>query len=252
MVINILRPGAFGDIVLTSMAVAQLPPEDEIHYYTGTPELARHIDHPNLTAHKTEHWGSRPPGRDVILQGYAPKMDHTNHLAVRFCYELGVAVPFRMLPRMRSWSPPMLGVRYITVQTTSGWSTYKDYPYFQEVLDLVGSEILTLEIDESFTWAESLALIQHATLHLGVDSVCQVIAAAYQTPAVVLYGSTDPSLSGFSTAINLRHSGCRPCFIDDKFANGWRCGEVCSDPCILKIPPSVVAEAVKDLLNETN
>ena len=67
-------------------------------------------------------------------------------------------------------------------------------------------------------------------LHLGGDSVCQHIAAAFRTPAVVIFGSTPTSVFGHPTATNLSAgpASCHPCFIEDRFADGHRRAQKCA------------------------
>ena len=244
--VNCLRPGGFGDIVMTSAAVAQFPPDVKINYYSSAPELASYIDHPSLQAWDYKHWDDRPVGRDIAFLGYDPNMRHENHLVARFCEEAGVPVPDPIKPRMRKTISQYAGLfPYITIQSTSGWSAYKDFPFFEEVMEFFPMTHF-IELDESLSWHDTLSLIQNATMHVGVDSVCQHIAAAYNIPAVIVYGSTDPALSGYATATNLRFTDCPPCHIDTKFSNGFKYGTTCNDPCVLKISILDVVEAIKE------
>ena len=138
---------------------------------------------------------------------------------------------------------------YITIQRTAGWSSYKEYSRWDEVVKLLGLPVI--ELDNIKDWDKTLALVKGARVHLGIDSVFNHAAAAYKTPAVILFGSTDPIGSGHSTAINIRNSPCtKPCFIEDRYSNGWRCADKCPhDPkCIDTIDPQMIADAVKKFM----
>lgn len=241
MSINILRAGALGDVVMCSAVVAQFP---DCHFYTGATSLAAYFDCP-CTIHPVEEWAAREAGRDISLIGYPPDMRMSNHLIERFCEEAGVPTGEMKLKAL----PPLRERGYITLQRTSGWSEYKDYHHFDMVL--AGLPVEVVELGEGRSWGETLSLIQHADGHLGIDSVCSVIAAAYKVPSVILYGSTSPISSGFKTALNLRIPDCEPCFIDTKYTNGHRYGDrcKCGVPCIDRLNPMEVVYAVGVMLN---
>ena len=106
--------------------------------------------------------------------------------------------------------------------------------------------IPVVELSEDIKWADTCELVEYATLHLGSDSVCAHIAAAYGTPAVVVFGSTPPDIFGHNTATNLSAgpSECHPCFIEDSFTNGHRYGDICPiGGCTRLVTPDQIIEA---------
>jgi hypothetical protein len=235
--INIARNGALGDIVMCSAVVAQFP---GCTFYSGHPGLAKYFDC-DVNIRHTNEWPYRVSGKDLFPIGY-PK-DHREmktHLIERLCSDCGDPAGEMKLMRLDRIRPG----KYVTVQRTSGWSAYKDYPHFDAVISSLQAEgIDVVELDERKTWSETLSLIAHAACHLGVDSVCNHIAGAYKTPAVIIFGSTNPVSSGYPTAVNLRHPDCEPCFIDTKFNNGYWFGTSCHNdkgPCIERVRPEVV------------
>lgn len=248
-VANIHRPGAFGDIILTSAVTSQLKQQGfRVNYYTNCPDLTSLLVGVDAVFSSNE-WCRRSEGRDWDANFSYAEMD-TPALET-ICASAGVPIGPMAL---KSFPPRTDGIKYITLQRVTGWSTLKDYPHWDAVLSAMRAQGIlwpVIEIDASRPWAESLALIQHAALHLGCDSVGAHIAAAYDVPAVVLWGSTSSRLAGHPTAINLCKgpSACHPCFIEDKFANGYRHGEKCPiGSCIKDITPDEVVKAASLLL----
>jgi glycosyltransferase involved in cell wall biosynthesis len=82
--------------------------------------------------------------------------------------------------------------------------------------------------------------------------VCSHIAAAYGTPAVVVFGSTPSMVFGHPTAINLSAgpAKCHPCLIEDRFTNGNRHEEVCPlGGCTQFVAPEYVTQKVRTMLS---
>jgi SAM-dependent methyltransferase len=134
---------------------------------------------------------------------------------------------------------------YITLQRSAGWSSYKEYSRWDEVIAKLPLEVV--ELDDCRDWDKSFALVKNARVHLGIDSVFQHVAAAYKVPAVVLFGSTTPVGSGHVTAVNLHQPTCgKACFIEDRYSNGHRCNDSCPYPikCIDAIEPQTIVDAV--------
>jgi ADP-heptose:LPS heptosyltransferase len=58
----------------------------------------------------------------------------------------------------------------------------------------------------------SMAVVEHAVAFVGADTFWQHVAAAFQKPAVVLFGPSTPAVWGHPTAINLwEPPRCAPC-----------------------------------------
>ena len=126
--------------------------------------------------------------------------------------------------------------RWITIHPKSGWSIYKDwalenweeiirrihqsYPGVAVVQIGVGSDPRLAGVDHDLRGATSIAqalwLVKNSVLHLGVDSFTNHAAGAFEHPAVILFGSTSPTGSGYASATNLwAELSCSPCYRED-------------------------------------
>ena len=76
----------------------------------------------------------------------------------------------------------------------SGGNAAEERDYVREVLALAGVPLIDLAGDLRF--AETADLLRGASLYVGPDTATSHLAAACGTPAVVLFGPTDPRLWG--------------------------------------------------------
>ncbi len=76
----------------------------------------------------------------------------------------------------------------------SGGSAAEERDYVREVLALSGVPVIDIAGDLRF--AETADLLRGASLYVGPDTATSHLAAACGTPAVVLFGPTDPRLWG--------------------------------------------------------
>lgn len=119
--------------------------------------------------------------------------------------------------------------KYITLHVKSGWSEYKDWynDRWEAVIEKLfkrGYVILQLghENDPLLTGAvdyrghtikEAVSAIKYADFHLGVDSFTNHASATVETPALILFGSTSPTGSGYGQNINIyKDLPCQPCY----------------------------------------
>lgn len=59
---------------------------------------------------------------------------------------------------------------------------------------------------------EAIALVKHALCYVGVDSFLAHVAAAVNTPGVILFGASSPSIWGHDSNINIyKQKHCSPC-----------------------------------------
>jgi glycosyltransferase involved in cell wall biosynthesis/ADP-heptose:LPS heptosyltransferase len=189
-----------------------------------------------------------------LHEGY-PEKPMRKHLIDFFADELGVTEhsPLEVQRPARFTSIPL---RYATLQVKTGWSAYKNWPIerWRDVVKAC-PEIPIYQIgtdDEprvegayhDFLGAplqESIALVANASLHLGLDSFANHLTNYWwrwrdgdranlptvvhwwrdgdhltRVPAVILWGSTQESASGYehNTNISLGLS-CQPCFRED-------------------------------------
>ena len=119
--------------------------------------------------------------------------------------------------------------KYVTLHTTPGWSEYKSW--YNDRWELVVEELFKMgyvvvqlggfkdpsvigTVDfRSNTIKEAISAIKYADFHLGVDSFTNHASATVGTPAVILFGSTSPTGSGYDQNINIYKSlSCQPCY----------------------------------------
>lgn len=258
MIANVCRNGAFGDVVYCSAITSQLKQLGyQVIFYTSCEPIAKLLDGVDLVLN-VSHWNNRPAGRDISVLAYPfregyPAVPMTKHLIEYACIESGLPVGES---KLKSFDPirdlPNGGV-YATWQPKCGWSSYKEYDYWQSIIDELMKAMPVYILDASRSWSETCALIQHARIHLGGDSVGNHIAGAYKTPAVILFGSTSPAGSGYKTAINLWQPHCwkdgfvAPCYYEDKFSNGIKLRH-CDDKCINLIKRDDIRRAIDQML----
>jgi glycosyltransferase involved in cell wall biosynthesis len=245
-IINVLRPGAFGDVVMTSCVTAEFKRRGfDVHYYTEAVELATLLDGVDVVKRSAE-WPNRLKGRDYVAS-FSGQSQPQRYCLDIVCESAGLPCGGRM--GLRSFPKP-LPYRYVTLQRKAGWSSLKDYPHWDKVINDLSLPVV--ELDASRPWSETCALIQHASLHLGIDSVCSHIAAAYGTRAVVVFGSTPANVFGHLTATNLSEgpAQCHPCFIEDNYTNGHRYGEKCHiGGCAQFVQPEKIVKLSNNMIN---
>jgi ADP-heptose:LPS heptosyltransferase/glycosyltransferase involved in cell wall biosynthesis len=167
-----------------------------------------------------------------------PKNDRLpmdRHLLRYFEAELGIA-PAAELPQLELAWPYRIARPgpYATIQVSAGWSKYKEWPLdrWQAVVDAfpgvpffqIGepSAPYLRGVDRAMVGrplAESIGFIANADLHVGVDSFAGHVThykfrdrrsgELHQTPAVIVFGSTQPEVLGYPENVNL--SAGLPC-----------------------------------------
>lgn len=89
----------------------------------------------------------------------------------------------------------------------------------------------------------SAALFQLSSCVLTIDSFPGHLAKAVGTPAVVVFGPTNPTVFGHTGNVNLRDSQCPPC------ADTLRLRQCRNRDCLQALRPSTIAAAVFERLN---
>lgn len=219
-----------------------------------------------------------------IYDGY-PYKPMKKHLLQYFADEMSTDFTF---DGIKATLPPLPKIfqrdkfpSHITIQTKTGWSIYKDWWGWSDLVDLIHKEIPDIlvcqiggpsdpkakNIDinlcgDSFT--NNLAAQAWAKLHIGLDSVFNhttniIWAGKGRTPSVIIFGSTQASASGYPSNINLSLGlQCQPCFRENPSLSRIPLG-VCINPpeqdydnpkhaCMAGITPRMVIDAVKKLL----
>ena len=228
--------------------------------------------------------------RTVSLVGYPvdegyPHKPMKRHLLQYFADEMGVDHTFDGMHAIMPPLPKQISKStipsHITIQTKTGWSIYKEWWGWTELIDLVHKEMPDLKVcqiggpddpkvanadtilcGESFT--SNIAAQAWSRLHIGLDSVFNHTTNIQwhgkgRTPAVILFGSTQASASGYPTNTNISLGlGCQPCFRENPSLSRIPLG-VCTNPpdqdyenprhaCMAGITPRMVVNAAKKML----
>jgi heptosyltransferase-3 len=118
----------------------------------------------------------------------------------------------------------------------------KEIDYVSAILETTDSQPINFAGQLSLN--ESAALIKLADCFIGLDSVASHIAAAVNTPCVVLFGpSTDTVWRPWMIAhrVIFTDFACRPCGLKG-------CGDGMLSECIQAIPPQKVVQAAASLM----
>ncbi len=252
------RPGAIGDIIMTLSLVPLLKekyPDHDVHYFCNPwigHELAglmaaAGIDSVNNTD-KLESIDEFQYEKVINLIGYPlkdgyPEKPMAKHLIEYFAAEMGLSIPekdgFPVLPHLTlnpGPRPPDAPLLYATIHPQAGWSVYKNWEAkkWEEVIaarpDIrfyqIGSATDTI-INGAWPQymgkpiAESINLMAHAALHLGIDSWSNHATHIQWgdlgfTPAIILWGSTQWDAAGYRHNVNISLGlHCQPCFRED-------------------------------------
>ncbi len=176
-----------------------------------------------------------------IQEGY-PQKPMQNHLLYYFAKEMGCQFTFDGfeldLPPLPQKIKNKNTPKYITIQTKTGWSVYKEWWGWKELVILLKENHPEIEIyqiggpndhqipniDGSFcgdSFEDNTSAQAWADLHLGLDSVFNHTTNIQwrnkgRTPAVILFGSTQATASGYPHNKNISlNLPCQPCFRED-------------------------------------
>lgn len=254
----------------------KLNPSDKIVYYCDPswmdiPAICPAVNEVRSSA----DFDIKTPGAQN-LYGYATK-PLIKHLTWYFGKELGLDDTFYnygFKPVFKSGYNPLFDQmisgdkKKITLHCSAGWSPYKNWDIikWQEVVyrlketfkdeytlvQLGTSKDSYLEevVDarENITLVESIQLIKHATLHLGIDSFSNHATALLPyTPSVILWGSTHPGIFGYGHNINIwKPLKCSPC----NKINGQEPCPLEPNKCINNITVDEVFNAILKQLGE--
>lgn len=288
--VHVHRLGAMGDIIMSLCAVANLRKRyKKIIYHTSQHQknilenfLINFVD--KVVSEEEEvPWGKE---NFVNFYGYRPPhpLFRDFHLIEDFCDEANVnfnlEIPaINLPPRPLEYSVNKVkGEKNIniTVQSTAGWSRYKEYNKWDEVINLAkqqnhkykffqigGPNDKALEnVDGSFlgkSFDENLAAQAHADLHLGIDSCFQHTTnlnwvEKKKTKAIIFFGSTHPETFGYKNNVNIfANLKCQPCNRENKDMTinsavpTTECPFLKNDEalCSRKITPDLIVEYIK-------
>lgn len=193
------------------------------------------------------------PNGYPMSEGY-PKVKMKHHLLYYFAKELGTEYPLKSIVLDPPPIPDKIQmVSYVTIHNKAGWSMYKEWGGWQEIIDMLKKSYPTLgvyqiggpndpqfnNIDGSFcgdSFDDNIAAQAGAQAHLGIDSVFNHTTnfewrGRGKTPAVILWGSTQREAAGYNHNLNLSLGlPCQPCFIEDPYQTGSTTDLPCSNP----------------------
>jgi ADP-heptose:LPS heptosyltransferase len=168
--------------------------------------------------------------------------------------------------------------RYMTFQNKTGWSVYKEWWGWQELINLIKEKKPNIEIyqiggsndpkieniDGNFcgdSFEDNLAAQAWANIHIGLDSVFNHTTNINwlnkgRTKGIILFGSTQADASGYPHNENISLGlSCQPCFKEDPKMSRIPLG-LCNNPpnqtyenpqhaCMKGITPEMVFDKIK-------
>jgi ADP-heptose:LPS heptosyltransferase len=166
------------------------------------------------------------------------------------------------------------GHKFITIQNKTGWSRYKELYREQwatvinflnrntsyKIVQVGGPDDPPLNgvfqrlNGKKFT--TNAAAIAHARLHIGLDSVFNHLTgfswSGKVTPAVIFFGSTSPTGSGYAHNLNVSAGlPCQPCYRENPEIAGEMSGGPCpyDHLCIKSLTEKEICERIEFKLN---
>ena len=208
-----------------------------------------------------------------LSEGY-PNVPMKRHLIDYFADEIGVPAleHFKFKPEP---FPGVAPLSYVTIHPTPGWSSYKGWgkSKWEQIIALypdlkfiqIGAEQdpQLVGADTSYLGLPimvSVSLIGNALFHIGIDSFSNHVTHITDTPAIILWGSTQASASGYEENLNLSLDlPCQSaCFREDPAMSIHPKGPCINPPgqdythpqhaCMSGITVNMVNDAIKALL----
>ena len=294
--IAVIRPGAIGDILMVLNFVQELKKNNDVTFFCAksihsiisnfikTNSLC-HLQ--TLEEHQDKNFdvNIRPIGYP-LNEGY-PFKKMSKHLLEYFAKELNVAFSFDKfiidLPKFPKKIKNKNSPFYITFQNKTGWSIYKEWWGWQDLINILKDKRPDIEIyqiggpedpkvdniDGTFcgdSFEDNISAQAWSIMHIGLDSVFNHSSnitwrTKGKTKSVILFGSTQAEASGYPHNINISlNLSCQPCFKEDPKLSRFPLG-LCNNPpnqtyhepkhsCMKNISPNLVFENIKKLLSE--
>jgi ADP-heptose:LPS heptosyltransferase len=289
--IALIRPGAIGDIMMALNFVQKLKSKKEVTFFCSSgihSILNNFISSNKLVSFQTlEQYKQEDFHKTIHLVGYPlnegyPYKKMNRHLLEYFASEMETNFSFDQfvlnLPRFPKKIKNRNTPRYITFQNKTGWSIYKEWWGWQELINLIKEKNPNVEIyqiggpndpqientDGSFcgdSFEDNLAAQAWANIHVGLDSVFNHTTNINwlnkgKTKGIILFGSTQADASGYPHNDNISLGlSCQPCFKEDPKVSRVPLG-LCDNPpnqtyenpqhaCMKGITPQMVFEKIK-------
>jgi ADP-heptose:LPS heptosyltransferase len=289
--IALKRPGALGDIMMTFNFIEKLKESHEVYYFCHRNSfniLNKFVTKNKIVNfHVLEDYKEEQFDKTINLIGYPinegyPHKKMEKHLLQYFSSEMGTNFSFDQfeldLPIFPKKIKNRNNPRYITIQNKTGWSAYKEWWGWQELINIIKNKNPNIEIyqigghddpqientDGSFcgdSFEENIAAQSWATLHIGLDSIFNHTTNINwrnkgKTKAIILFGSTQAEASGYPHNENISLGlSCQPCFKENSKISRISLG-LCENPpnqtyenpqhlCMKGITPEMVFDKIK-------
>jgi glycosyltransferase involved in cell wall biosynthesis/SAM-dependent methyltransferase len=259
------RPGAIGDIIMTLNLIPALRkkhPGCRIDYYCapslgardqlGQMMLGVGVDEVCNSSEWYKTWQSYDQAINLIgyplTNGY-PDKPMERHLLDYFAAEMLVDNDGEGLRLNKPEGPLKYVGDYATIQTTAGWSKYKQWPLerWKQLVPRLAFPLVHLRTESetpipgtiaiTLPLAGAINVFANAKIHLGIDSFCNHLTHyrwnGKHVPGVILWGSTQASAAGYDHNVNIsRGLHCQPCFRENPAISRMARG-----PCINPFRP---------------
>ena len=289
--IALIRPGAIGDIMMALNFVQELKSKKEVTFFCSSAihsMLNNFISNNKLVSFQPlEQYKKENFDKTINLIGYPlnegyPYKKMNRHLLEYFASEMETNFSFDQftltLPKFPKKIKNRNTPRYMTFQNKTGWSVYKEWWGWQELINLIKEKKSNIEIyqiggsndpkieniDGSFcgdSFEDNLAAQAWANIHIGLDSVFNHTTNINwlnkgRTKGIILFGSTQADASGYPHNENISLGlSCQPCFKEDPKISRVSLG-LCDNPpnqtyenpqhaCMKGITPEMVFEKIK-------
>jgi ADP-heptose:LPS heptosyltransferase/glycosyltransferase involved in cell wall biosynthesis len=237
-IVQVMRPGALGDIIMSTAACKKLHEEGYFVRYVCHPgSLEAIADNPYVdevvavpennfqkiveaTANMAKP--SKLAAFQYPMNEDYPEKPMQNHLAHYFCEQAGVAPSMDLsigLTQEHLDYGAKHGSGRVVIHTTAGWSPLKNWPlnWYEKLVEKIAS--LGYETVQIGTNSETpvsgaiklstpsiryaAAVQKFSTLFIGGDSIFNHTSQAVGKRSIIIWGSTHPNGSGYDQNINL-------------------------------------------------
>jgi len=238
-IVQVCRPGALGDIIMSTAACKGLKEQGYFVRYICHPSSVDAISNnpfvDEVVAIPENNYQKimeatqelENPEKSVLFQypmhqGY-PDAPMRQHLAAFFCEQAGVAASMDLsigLTQEHLDYGANHGSGKVVIHTTAGWSPLKNWPFnwyeslVQKIKEELGYEVVQIGSENEKPIPGAIKLntpsIKHAAavqkfsaLFIGGDSVFNHTSQAVGKRSIIVWGSTHPCGSGYDQNINL-------------------------------------------------
>ena len=289
--VALYRPGAIGDVLMSFNFLKQLKEKYEVHYFCHSlihSILNNFVKNNHLLDHfyPLGNYNENNFYKTVRLVGYPlhegyPHKKMQNHLLYYFAKEMECEFTFDDfeldLPPLPKKIKNQNSPRYITFQNKTGWSVYKEWWGWQQLIDMLKQNHPEIEIyqiggpndpqinnvDGSFcgdSFEDNLAAQAWSYMHIGLDSVFNHTTNINwinkgKTKSIILFGSTQADASGYPHNNNISlNLPCQPCFREDPKISNMSLGPCPNPPnqtyeqpdhaCMKQITPEMIYQII--------